>query len=434
MNTYDRTDRIGNFTVVRTLGNGGMGKVYLCRTPAGQRLAVKVIRRELADFDEIRQRFAREVKALLDVHSPYTVPVYAAETLRPPLWLATRYVAGPTLQARVSGEGPLPEPQVAALGCMLAEALSEVHARGVIHRDVKPSNIILEGGEPRLIDFGIARTAAAKGLTLPGTPLGTHGYMAPEQLLGREPTPAVDVFALGAVLAYAATGQPAFGTGEPASRRILEGRPPYLTGVSTPLAGLITACLATAAADRPMPHLLMAALSGLLGTEPGTGPGPDRAPDPTAAPDPDPVLVEAAGSAPSPCPIPRTAAISPRGAAPTTRARCVRSPPGSSPRGSPGPSSRRRFCVMPAEHAVELRDGWEPLVRAWARRIGEPVASEDGALFLEARAGGPTGPRLTVDVSRAAESLVVAVTDGTLISPTGSRPRQRRRPRGTPAR
>ncbi|MDV9191279.1 serine/threonine-protein kinase [Streptomyces sp. SR27] len=305
MSTYDGTDRIGNFTVVRTLGNGGMGKVYLCRTPAGQRLAVKVIRRELADLHEIRQRFAREVDALLDVHSPYTVPVYAAETVRPPLWLATRYVAGPTLEARVTGDGPLPEQQVAALGCMLAEALSEVHARGVIHRDVKPSNIILESGEPRLIDFGIARTtAAAKGLTLPGTVLGTHGYMAPEQVLGREPTPAVDVFALGAVLAYAATGRPAFGTGLPASIKVLEGASPELTGVSTPLAGLITACLATAAVDRPLPGVLMTALSGLLGTGPGTEPGGAEGGRERTEPVPDPphrCHVPARGGASDPC-------------------------------------------------------------------------------------------------------------------------------------
>ncbi|MFH8581021.1 serine/threonine-protein kinase [Streptomyces zaomyceticus] len=272
MNSYDRVDRIGPFDVVRVLGNGGMGKVYLCRTRAGQQVAVKVIRGELAGIHEIRERFAREVNALRDVHSPYTVPVYSAETLTPPLWLATRYLAGPTLDVRVVTSGPLSGRQVAELGAMLAEALAEVHARGVIHRDVKPSNIILEGGEPRLIDFGIARTAAGtKGLTLPGTALGTHGYMAPEQLLGREPSPAVDIFALGAVLAYAATGRPPFGTGQPASVRILRGTSPRLGGVPAPLAELITACLATAPTDRPLPSQLLAALGAQLGSASASG-------------------------------------------------------------------------------------------------------------------------------------------------------------------
>ncbi|MFJ5079185.1 serine/threonine-protein kinase [Streptomyces sp. NPDC088553] len=275
MSAHDGTDRIGPFDVVSVLGNGGMGKVFLCRTPAGQRVAVKVIRGELAGIHEIRERFAREVNALLDVHSPYTVPVYAAETVTPPLWLATRYVAGPTLEARVVREGPLSLRQVAELGAMLAEALSEVHARGVIHRDVKPSNIILENGEPRLIDFGIARTAAGrKGLTLPGTALGTHGYMAPEQLLGREPTPAVDMFALGSVLAYAATGRPPFGTGQTASIRILRRLPPRLAGVPAPLAGLIADCLATAPAERPLPARMTAALGALLAPAPAPAPAP----------------------------------------------------------------------------------------------------------------------------------------------------------------
>ncbi|MFH9724382.1 serine/threonine-protein kinase [Streptomyces sp. NPDC017254] len=271
MSSYGGGDRIGPFDVVRVLGNGGMGKVYLCRTRAGQQVAVKVIRGELAGIHEIRERFAREVNALRDVHSPYTVPVYSAETVTPPLWLATRYLAGPTLDARVVAEGPLSGRQVAELGAMLAEALSEVHARGVIHRDVKPSNIILEGGEPRLIDFGIARTAAGtKGLTLPGTALGTHGYMAPEQFLGREPSPSVDMFAFGAVLAYAATGRPPFGTGQPASVRIFQGRPPRLGGVPAPLAEVITACLAIAPTDRPLPSQVLAVLGGLLGGEPAS--------------------------------------------------------------------------------------------------------------------------------------------------------------------
>ncbi|MFC9389563.1 serine/threonine protein kinase [Streptomyces venezuelae] len=289
MSSYDGTDRIGPFDVVRVLGDGGMGKVYLCRTRAGQRVAVKVIRRELADIHEIRARFNREVHALRDVHSPYTVPVYAAETITPPLWLATRYVAGPTLEARVVEQGPLTERQVAELGAMLAEALAEVHARGVIHRDVKPANIILESGEPRLIDFGIARTTkGTRGLTLPGTILGTHGYMAPEQLMGQEPTAAVDVFALGAVLAYAATGRPPFGTGQPASIRILQGAPPRLTGVPGALGALIAACLAPGRNDRPLPSQVLSVLGALLAPEPSADDTDATVPRQRTVPVPDP--------------------------------------------------------------------------------------------------------------------------------------------------
>ncbi|EMF54081.1 MULTISPECIES: serine/threonine-protein kinase [Streptomyces] len=261
------TARVGRYTVVGRLGSGGMGTVYLCRTPAGQRLAVKVIREDLAEQSEIRLRFAREVAALREVNCPYTVPVYDAETGTPPLWLATRYVDGPTLAVRVHERGPLSTGLVQRFGLMLAEALVTVHERGVIHRDLKPGNIVLEGDEPRLIDFGIARSAAAAGgLTAPGTVLGTSGYMAPEQLTGHGPTPAVDIFALGAVLTFAATGRPPYGTGREADRRILGAARPDLGGMPAALAPLITACLSYAPLARPTPLEVMAGLAALADT------------------------------------------------------------------------------------------------------------------------------------------------------------------------
>ncbi|GAA3390465.1 serine/threonine-protein kinase [Streptomyces roseoviridis] len=290
----DGVRRIGRFTIEETLGRGGMGKVYLCRTPAGLRLAVKVIRKDLADDHDIRVRFNREVDALLGVRSPYTLPVYAAETVRPPLWLAARYVEGPTLDAHVRARGPLPERRVAELGAMLAEALSDVHAHGVIHRDLKPTNIILEGGEPRLIDFGIARSAGVtRGLTIPGSPLGTHGYMPREQLQGDEPTPAVDVFALGAVLVFAATGHPPYGHGLPASLRIHQGEPPRLTGVPPSLVDVVAACLSAAPADRPAPEAIMAALHEVAREDSPAPPAPRDAPAP-------PVLSATPGSPATP--------------------------------------------------------------------------------------------------------------------------------------
>ncbi|MEU8620986.1 serine/threonine-protein kinase [Streptomyces sp. NPDC048623] len=282
MGSLDGMRRIGRFTVERTLGNGGMGKVYLCRTPAGLRLAVKVISSELADSRTGRIRFHREVEALRDVRSPYTLPLYDAQTRTPPYWLASRYVEGPTLDQHVRKRGPLPERRVAELGAMLAEALAGVHAHGLIHRDLKPSNIILEDGEPRLIDFGIVRSESwTRGLTDPLSPPGTSGFIPPESLRGNEPTPAVDVFALGAVLVFAATGLLPFGQGLPALVRIYEGDPPRLTGVPTALADIVRSCLSPAPADRPDPERLMAELGALLKASPGAGrpsPGPERQP------------------------------------------------------------------------------------------------------------------------------------------------------------
>ncbi|MCL6737572.1 serine/threonine-protein kinase [Streptomyces neyagawaensis] len=273
--------RVGRYTIVGLLGGGGMGTVYLCRTPGGQRLAVKVIRADLAGQSELRLRFEREVAALREVNCPYTVPVYDAETRTAPLWLATRYVDGPTLAVRVREQGPLPAGLVRRFGLMLAEALTTVHERGVIHRDLKPSNIVLEGDEPRLIDFGIARSAAeASGLTAPGAVLGTAGYMAPEQLTGHRPTPAVDIFALGAVLTQAATGRAPFGTGRDANRRILSATRPDLDGVPGDLARLITACLSYAPRARPTPLELMTALTALADapTRPRHAPPPSVRP------------------------------------------------------------------------------------------------------------------------------------------------------------
>ncbi|MEV6330989.1 serine/threonine-protein kinase [Streptomyces sp. NPDC051909] len=289
MGSLDGTRRIGRFTVERTLGNGGMGKVYLCRTPAGLRLAVKVISTELAHSRAGRIRFHREVEALRDVRSPYTLPLYDAQTLTPPYWLASRYVEGPTLDQHVRKRGPLPERRVAELGAMLAEALAGVHAHGLIHRDLKPSNIILEDGEPRLIDFGIVRSDSwTRGLTDPLSPPGTNGFIPAESLRGGEPTPAVDVFALGVVLVFAATGLLPFGHGLPATLRIYQGVPPRLAGVPTALAGIVRSCLSPAPADRPGPEQLMAELGALMKPPPGAGPPAPKPPRQRTVPVADP--------------------------------------------------------------------------------------------------------------------------------------------------
>jgi outer membrane protein assembly factor BamB len=171
-----------------------------------------------------------------------------------PPWLATSYVPGPSLQDAVTRHGPLPEPAIWRLAAGLAEALQAVHARGLVHRDLKPSNVLLAADGPRVIDFGIARALDGTQLTTAGFALGTPGYMAPEQASGQPAVPASDVFALGSVLCFSATGDAPFGDGEPPAvlYRVVTAEP-ALESVPTALRGLIAGCLAKDPADRPTP-------------------------------------------------------------------------------------------------------------------------------------------------------------------------------------
>ncbi|MDT0321111.1 serine/threonine-protein kinase [Streptomyces millisiae] len=244
---------IGEFTLLARLGAGGMGRVYLGRSPGGTRAAVKVIREDIADEPGALARFRREVATVRAVRSPFTANLIGASLDAPPYWLATEYVPGPTL-LRALRDGPLPPELCTGLLAALAEGLAAVHAQGVVHRDLKPHNVILAPNGPRLIDFGIARAADQTQLTRTGQAPGTPGYTAPEVLLGAEAGPAADVFALGATLAAAATGRPPYGGGEwPAvSYRVVHGEVD-VAGVHPGLAALIRACVARAPADRPTP-------------------------------------------------------------------------------------------------------------------------------------------------------------------------------------
>ncbi len=243
---------VGTFRLHRRLGAGGMGVVYLGSDRRGQRVALKVIRPELAEDQEFRSRFAREVSAARRIRGGCTARLVAAdlEAARP--WFATQYVPGPSLHDRVMERGPLAAAETAAVGAALAEGLVAVHEAGVVHRDLKPSNILLSPKGPRIIDFGIAWSTGASTLTNVGTAVGSPGFLAPEQVRGQPVTPASDVFSLGATLAYAALGDSPFGQG---SSEVMLYRVVHeeaeLRGVPAALAPLLRSCLAKSPKERP---------------------------------------------------------------------------------------------------------------------------------------------------------------------------------------
>ncbi|MET9671915.1 serine/threonine-protein kinase [Streptomyces sp. NPDC006482] len=250
---------IGPFRLIGRLGVGGMGRVFLARSAGGRTVAVKVVHAELAAQEEFRRRFSREVAALERVGGTGTAPVLGSDTSAEAPWVAIGYVPGPSLRAVVGEEfGPLPPETVRALASGLARALVHIHDAGLVHRDLKPSNVLLTVDGPRLIDFGIARAvdtvADGGGLTSTGAVVGSPGFMSPEQVRGEHVTPASDVFCLGSVLAYAATGRSPFGTadsGVHATMFRIAHDEPDLTDLAPELAGLIRACLAKDPAARP---------------------------------------------------------------------------------------------------------------------------------------------------------------------------------------
>ncbi|MEV4613841.1 serine/threonine-protein kinase [Kitasatospora sp. NPDC049258] len=265
--------QIGEYRLLRRLGAGGMGRVYLGRTAGGRTVAVKVVRGELADDPEFRARFRQEVAAARLVGGDRTAPVLDADTEGPRPWVATGYVAGPALGVAVRRFGPLPGPAVHALGADLAGALAHVHALGLVHRDVKPSNVLLALDGPRLIDFGISRALdGAAELTGSGFVVGSPGFMSPEQAAGGRGGAASDVFSLGAVLAYAATGAAPFGEGVSAAvllYRVLHEEPD-LDGLAGGLREVVGRCLAKRPEDRPTPEALRELLAAGA-PEPGEG-------------------------------------------------------------------------------------------------------------------------------------------------------------------
>jgi hypothetical protein len=268
--TADDPRLLGEFRLRGRLGEGGMGRVYLGLSPAGRAVAIKVVHPSLASDSDFLRLFQYEVASAKAVSGIYTAPVVATGLDDHPPWLATGFVPGPSLAQVVREHGPLPESALTPLLAGLVEALQAIHACGVVHRDLKPPNVLLAADGPRVIDFGISRAVEAAAVTQTGAMFGTPGYMSPEQAEGNPATPASDVFALGCVIAYAATGSPPFGEGTPASilYRVVHSEP-ALDQLPAGLRELVAGCLAKDAAARPTPKALSAEL-GRRGR--GTGP------------------------------------------------------------------------------------------------------------------------------------------------------------------
>jgi serine/threonine protein kinase len=252
-------ERVGGYTLVGRLGVGGMGVVYLARDDDGREVALKRVHSSLAEHEEFRARFIREVAAARRVPGRHTARVVDADVLADPPWLATEYFRCWTLAQQVPRFGPLTVDDIGTLTVRLAEALASMHAVGLVHRDLKPSNILLAPDGPRIIDFGIARAADLESLTATGGLHGTPGYMAPEQIEGSETGTPADVFALGACLVYATTGTSPFWDGSPTTLmyRTVHAEPD-LDAMPEALRAVTLRCLAKEAGERPTAADLLA--------------------------------------------------------------------------------------------------------------------------------------------------------------------------------
>ncbi len=253
--------QVGPYRLLGRLGAGGMGQVFLARSAGGRLVAVKVIRPELASDPGFRARFSREIALARRVSGLFTAVVVDADVAGLMPWLATAYVAGPSLDDAVAGQGPLPADSVLTLAAGLAEGLQAIHAAGLVHRDLKPSNVLLAGDGPRVIDFGISQAAEGSVLTQTGMVLGSPGFMSPEQAEGRQVGPASDVFSLGAVLAFAASGRGPFGAGStPSLMYRVVFHEPDTSHLPVRIRALVERCLAKDPGQRPTPADLLAQL------------------------------------------------------------------------------------------------------------------------------------------------------------------------------
>ncbi|MFI1013557.1 bifunctional serine/threonine-protein kinase/ABC transporter substrate-binding protein [Streptomyces sp. NPDC020965] len=344
MDPLTRSDpsSIAGYRLLGRLGAGGMGVVYLARSGRGALAALKVIRREHAADPGFRARFRRETEIAGRITGRWVVRVVGADPEAAEPWLATEFVPGPALAEAVAAHGPLPARTVRALGGRLAEALAGTHAAGLVHRDVKPGNVLLALDGPRLIDFGIARSAGATALTATDVMIGSPGYLSPEQARAAGAGtvgPPSDIFSLGCVLAYATTGRRPFGTGTVAAivfRTVHEE--PDLDGVPPALLEPIRACLAKDPADRPSAQDLRGALGDV--------------PDADWLPAGLPALIAERSSRVLDLPVPEpTVVVAP------------------APAGGP---SRRRFLVLGSAAGVVTAGG----VTAWL--ANRPSGSSDG--------------------------------------------------------
>lgn len=385
---------VGSFRLHRRLGAGGMGVVYLGSDKKGQRVALKVIRPDLAEDQEFRSRFAREVSAARRIRGGCTARLVAADLEAERPWFATQYVPGPSLHDKVADEGPLGAADTAAVGAALSEGLVAVHEAGVVHRDLKPSNILLSPKGPRIIDFGIAWATGASTLTHVGTAVGSPGFLAPEQVRGAAVTPATDVFSLGATLAYASTGDSPFGQGssEVMLYRVVHEEP-HLSGVPDALAPLVRACLAKDPEDRPSTLQLSLRLKEIAARE-AQGLPDVRPPAPRSAEADRPTgrLVETypeqqraqRRTAPG-TPVPRGAAPA-RGGTPARGAVPSRGGSGSRAGGTASRPGAARPTPAPRGGAPRSGSGSRPAPRGGSGRPGQRTTG--------AGRRGPANPRL----------------------------------------
>ncbi|MPZ81694.1 MAG: PQQ-binding-like beta-propeller repeat protein [Actinophytocola sp.] len=266
-------ERVHDHRLLARLGAGGMGVVYLGRSPGGRAVAIKVIRPRFAGDAEYRARFRREAAAARTVTGTFTAAVLDADPEAAEPWLVTAYLPGLTLRQTIVTFGPLPLDSVRTLAAGLAESLADIHRAGLAHRDLKPGNIVLTASGPRVIDFGIARQEDATAITRAGTVLGTPGFMAPEQVNGMVAGTAADVFALGAVVAFAATGREPFGTGDTdvVLRRVVAADADVAGIDDRVLSDLLATCLRVDQRERPPAVALLDRLGDATGATDATG-------------------------------------------------------------------------------------------------------------------------------------------------------------------
>ncbi|MFC5214521.1 protein kinase domain-containing protein [Streptomyces coerulescens] len=280
-------ESIGGYTLLGRLGAGGMGVVYLGVSASGRQVAVKLVRESYAQEEEFRTRFRQEIAAARRVSGAFTAPVVDADPDAERPWMATLYVEGPTLAEVVEKDGPLNQRELRTLGLGLAEALRDIHRAGLVHRDLKPGNVLMTGDGPRVIDFGISRASDNQSLTVTGRIIGTPPFMSPEQLASpREVTPSSDVFSLGSLLVFAAVGTGPFDADSPymTGYQVLH-EPPDLDGVPEPLLGVVERCLDKDPAARPGPADLHRLLQALPRSDAAA---PPKAREPAAKPRPRP--------------------------------------------------------------------------------------------------------------------------------------------------
>lgn len=253
---------VGPHRLLGRLGQGGMGTVYLGVSPDERAVAVKVLRDGLPDHDA-RRRFRHELEALRRVRGPHLVEVLDADIGADLPYLVTRFVPGTRLDDLVTRTGPLPLEDLHRVARGLADALSTLHAAGIVHRDLTPGNVLVLDGQPHVIDLGLATAADVTAMTRSGLVIGTPGYLAPEQVTGAAVSPAVDVHAWGATVALAGTGRPPYGTGRPEAvlYRIVHAEPD-LEGLPPSLADLVAAAMHPDPTRRPDSRSLLSELGG----------------------------------------------------------------------------------------------------------------------------------------------------------------------------